>query len=77
MYEPTLERVGGSLLVRRGYPRCATTPHATPTERGDAFGFALRRGEADTSHHTPAQPLTLPLTSHAAPLSRRGHHPKP
>ena len=56
VYEPTLERVGGSLFVRRGYPRCATP------ERGAAFSFALRRGEATTSE--PTLPLTLPLASH-------------
>ena len=53
VYEPTLERVGGSLFVRRGYPRCATP------ERGAAFGFALRRGEATSSY--PTLPLTTPL----------------
>ena len=30
MYEPTLERVGGSLLVRCGYPRCATLTRPLP-----------------------------------------------
>lgn len=58
VYEPTLERVGSSVFVRRGYPRCATP------ERGAAFGFALRKGEATPY---PTLPLTLPLTSPTTP----------